>query len=54
MQSVDLAPDEKECLQQLFFNGPTWDGDLVSKAGRATSSTCCALSIAGSHRTATT
>lgn len=34
MQSVDLAPDEKECLQQLFFNGPTWDGDLVSKAGR--------------------
>ncbi len=35
MQSVDLAPDEKECLQQLFFNGPTWDGDLASKAGRA-------------------
>lgn len=34
MQSIDLAPDEKECLQQLFFNGPTWDGDLVSKAGR--------------------
>ena len=34
MQSVDLAPDEKEMLQQLFFSGPTWDGDLVSKAGR--------------------
>ena len=34
MQSVDLAPDEKECLEQLFLNGPTWDGDLVSKAGR--------------------
>lgn len=34
MQSIDLAPDEKECLQQLFFRGPTWDGDLVSKAGR--------------------
>lgn len=34
MQSIDLAPDEKECMQQLFFNGPTWDGDLVSKAGR--------------------
>lgn len=35
MQSVDLAPDEKEMLQQLFFSGPTWDGDLVSKAGRS-------------------
>lgn len=35
MQSIDIAPDEKECLLQLFFNGPTWDGDIVSKAGRA-------------------
>lgn len=35
MQSVDLAPDEKETFRQLFFNGPTWDGDIVSKAGRA-------------------
>lgn len=35
MQSIDIAPDEKECMQQLFFNGPTWDGDIVSKAGRA-------------------
>lgn len=35
MLSIDLAPDEKECLQQLFFNGPTWDGEIVSKAGRA-------------------
>lgn len=34
MHSIDLAPDEKEAMQQLFFNGPTWDGDLVSKAGR--------------------
>lgn len=34
MQSIDLAPDEKECLLQLFIAGPTWDGDLVSKAGR--------------------
>lgn len=32
---VDLAPDEKECFRQLFFSGPTWDGDIVSKAGRA-------------------
>ena len=35
MQSLDVAPDEKECMLQLFFNGPTWDGDIVSKAGRA-------------------
>lgn len=35
MQSIDIAPDEKECMQQLFFRGPTWDGDIVSKAGRA-------------------
>lgn len=34
MQGIDLTPDEKECLGQLFFRGPTWDGDLVSKAGR--------------------
>lgn len=34
MQSIDLAPDERECLQQLFYSGPTSDGDLVSKAGR--------------------
>lgn len=35
MQSTDLAPDEKECMRQLFLHGPTWDGDIVSKAGRA-------------------
>lgn len=35
MQNIDLAPDEKECLRQLFFHGPTWAGDIVSKAGRA-------------------
>lgn len=35
MQSTDLAPDEQECFRQLFFHGPTWDGDIVSKAGRA-------------------
>jgi len=34
MDSIDIAPDERECLRQLFLNGPTWDGDLVSKAGR--------------------
>lgn len=21
-------------IEQLFFNGPTWDGDVVSKSGR--------------------
>lgn len=35
MDSIDLAPNEKECMRQLFFGGPTWDGDIVSKAGRA-------------------
>lgn len=35
MDSIDIAADEKECLRQLFFHGPTWDGDIVSKAGRA-------------------
>lgn len=35
MQSIDIAPDEKECMMQLFYSGPTWDGDIVSKAGRA-------------------
>lgn len=23
-----------ECLGQLFTNGPTWDGNIVSKTGR--------------------
>lgn len=23
-----------EVLWQLFLNGPTWDGDLISKSGR--------------------
>jgi hypothetical protein len=29
-----LGPDEAEAMLQLFLRGPTWDGDLVSKAGR--------------------
>ncbi len=24
----------REVMQQLFFNGPTWDGDIISKTGR--------------------
>lgn len=35
MDSIDITPDEKECMRQLFFHGPTWDGHIVSKAGRA-------------------
>lgn len=32
---MDLKPNAKECLLQLFLHGPTWDGNIVSKAGRA-------------------
>lgn len=34
MQSIDIGPNARECLLQLFVHGPTWDGDIVSKAGR--------------------
>lgn len=34
MQSIDLGPNARECLLQLFVHGPTWDGNIVSKAGR--------------------
>lgn len=34
--NVGLAANEIEVLQQLFFFGPTWDGDIVSKSGRDT------------------
>ena len=30
----DLSNFAVETLWQLFRNGPTWDGDLVSKTGR--------------------
>lgn len=29
-----LDSNEREVLRQLFFQGPTWDGDVVSKVGR--------------------
>ena len=29
-----LSPNAVEMLGQLFTNGPTWDGNVVSKAGR--------------------
>jgi hypothetical protein len=35
MQSIDLGADAKECFLQLFLHGPTEDGNIVSKAGRA-------------------
>jgi hypothetical protein len=32
--SVALAANEVEALEQLFIQGPTWDGNIVSKSGR--------------------
>ena len=32
--SIDISPNARECLLQLFLSGPTWDGNIVSKAGR--------------------
>lgn len=34
MQSNDMPSGVHETLWQLFRNGPTWDGDLVSKEAR--------------------
>lgn len=32
--TIPLAPNAIEVLEQLFFNGPTWDGNIISKEGR--------------------
>lgn len=32
--SRPLDSNEREVFRQLFFHGPTWDGDLCSKSGR--------------------
>ena len=32
--NVLLAPNAVEVLEQLFFQGPTWDGNIISKSGR--------------------
>ena len=32
--NVMLAPNAVEVLEQLFFQGPTWDGYIISKSGR--------------------
>lgn len=32
--SVSLKANEIEVMEQLFFFGPTWDGNIVSKSGR--------------------
>ena len=29
-----LDSNEREVFRQLFFHGPTWDGDVASKTGR--------------------
>jgi hypothetical protein len=34
LQNIDLGGNARECFLQLFLHGPTWDGDIVSKAGR--------------------
>jgi len=31
---VALSSAAKDVLGQLFMNGPTWDGNIVSKSGR--------------------
>jgi hypothetical protein len=30
----ELSSIQKECLQQLLFKGPVWDGDIISKSAR--------------------
>jgi hypothetical protein len=32
--NVTLTPVEIEVLEQLFYHGPTWDGNIVSKSSR--------------------
>lgn len=32
--NVNLSPTAIEVLEQLFFHGPTWDGNIISKSGR--------------------
>ena len=32
--TLDLSSAANDVLRQLFKNGPTWDGNLVSKVGR--------------------
>ena len=32
---TDLSAADRDSLRCLFFNGPTWDGDVPSKLGRS-------------------
>lgn len=32
--NLNLEANERDVLRQLFFKGPTWDGDICSKTGR--------------------
>lgn len=35
MNTLGLSSAAVEVLGQLFTNGPTWDGNIVSKSGRS-------------------
>jgi hypothetical protein len=34
-KAASLPGDAVEVLGQLFVSGPTWDGNIISKAGRS-------------------
>jgi hypothetical protein len=34
LSAKSLSPSAIEVLGQLYVNGPTWDGNVASKAGR--------------------
>ncbi len=44
----ELKSNEQDVLEELFLNGPTWDGYIVSKTGR---DSLCDLGLA-EHRSA--
>lgn len=33
-ETKSMSPCAIECLGQLFVSGPTWDGNICTKAGR--------------------
>jgi hypothetical protein len=44
-----FPPHAKDALWQLFVNGPTWDGALVSKSGRNWLKLSGMVDCAGGH-----
>lgn len=34
LKNMALSSAERDVFRQLFFQGPVWDGDLISKSGR--------------------